>query len=329
MGAAADPAIATLLALVVLVTCVGLAAVTSQWRRAEHHRRMAVANLGEAERQRQDAVDARDEAKGRQREAEEARQNEKRERDRAEAALAQAEEALAEAKRQQEAAQKSQLAEEAQRTKAEEARKQASASEAKAEQERGRAEERSRAARRQLYATHMNQAMQAFRAGDTERVRELLSQHTPEADEGDFRGFEWYYLRRQCGPKPFRGDLVHGGIDYRNRFVYRNIPISSDDRTVVLSGVLCDITTGKSGEAHIDGRYGFSFAPDDQTGVTVSKEGTLALLDLDNGNTMRTFEARDMPPLPNGRYDGATPAFSPDGKTVGAHVGRCDQALGR
>jgi WD40 repeat protein/serine/threonine protein kinase len=49
--------------------------------------------------------------------------------------------------------------------------------------------------RRLLYASDMSLAYQAWEAGDTARVRDLLEEQRPSAGQQDLRGFEWRYLR--------------------------------------------------------------------------------------------------------------------------------------
>src|SRR5262249_14222943 len=53
-------------------------------------------------------------------------------------------------------------------------------------------------ANRRLYASQMNLAMQAWRAGEVPRVLELLEAQRPGSKDEDLRGFEWYYLWRLC-----------------------------------------------------------------------------------------------------------------------------------
>ena len=55
------------------------------------------------------------------------------------------------------------------------------------------------ATQRYLYVAHMDLAQQAWEnESNVPRVLDLLDQHIPTDEEEDFRGFEWYYLRRQC-----------------------------------------------------------------------------------------------------------------------------------
>ncbi len=52
---------------------------------------------------------------------------------------------------------------------------------------------------RYLYVAHMDLAQQAWASeSNIPRVLDLLNQHIPADEEEDLRGFEWYYLRRQC-----------------------------------------------------------------------------------------------------------------------------------
>ncbi|MHC4180329.1 MAG: serine/threonine-protein kinase, partial [Planctomycetota bacterium] len=69
------------------------------------------------------------------------------------------------------------------------------AKEAKARQAADEAREE---IRRRLYVSNMNVAQQAWQAGNVARVLDLLNRHRRESDQGDLRGFEWYYLWRLC-----------------------------------------------------------------------------------------------------------------------------------
>src|SRR5262249_25232293 len=52
---------------------------------------------------------------------------------------------------------------------------------------------------RNLYLSQMSQAHLAWKDGQVGRVLDLLESQTPERTAGhDFRGFEWFYLRRLC-----------------------------------------------------------------------------------------------------------------------------------
>ena len=51
---------------------------------------------------------------------------------------------------------------------------------------------------RRFYASQMNLAMQAWRAGEMPRMLELLEGQRPGSAGENLRGFEWHYLWRQC-----------------------------------------------------------------------------------------------------------------------------------
>jgi WD40 repeat protein len=68
----------------------------------------------------------------------------------------------------------------------------------RAEQNQQRAEHNELLARRTLYASDMNLAIQALENDNLRRVHELLERHRPKAGEPDLRDWEWRYLWRQC-----------------------------------------------------------------------------------------------------------------------------------
>jgi WD40 repeat protein/tRNA A-37 threonylcarbamoyl transferase component Bud32 len=74
---------------------------------------------------------------------------------------------------------------------------QAEANAVQAEQETARARRNEQEARENLYVSQMSQAHLAWQAAQAARVQELLDLQDPKRTGGpDFRGFEWYYLRR-------------------------------------------------------------------------------------------------------------------------------------
>jgi len=266
-----NPIVAALVAAVVMVTLVGLTAATGLWLRAEGHRSVAETSLAEAQRQRVRAEDNLAEA-NRQREAAEKNLAEaQRQRTRAEdsekglaAALKQAQANLAEAQRQQKAAEAAQAAERREFARAEDAQQKADAHLSEAERQRLRAESRERIARRQLYVTHMNQAMQALEAKNIARVRELLDRHRPVPGKEDLRAFEWYYLSHECGVSVAEGEFALGAM--RRRPI---LTLSPDKKTIALSPSsryadsgfrLWDIATA---EVRLNATCcGFAFSPD-------------------------------------------------------------------
>src|SRR5262249_31692728 len=116
--------------------------------------------------------------------------------------------------------------------------------------------------RRNLYAAHMNLAMQAWDEGHLARVRDLLKRHEPAPGEDDLRSFEWYYRWR----------LSHGEaltVDAHQRWV-RSLAVSPDGGRLATGSFdarvrLWDAHTGRllhSLEAHTEPVHRVAFSPD-------------------------------------------------------------------
>jgi WD40 repeat protein len=159
-------------------------------------------------------------------------------------------------------------------------------------------------AKRRLYASQMNLAMQAWRAGDAPRLVELLEGQRPKADEDDPRGFEWFYLWRLCN-----GGRMHlkGHTD-----AVLSLSYSPDGKTLASTGSdetirLWDTATGR--ERMVLRKlapWDVIFSPDGQilacggkttTEVTLCKAATGELLHKIPATVERL-------------------AFSPDGRTL-------------
>jgi WD40 repeat protein/tRNA A-37 threonylcarbamoyl transferase component Bud32 len=226
------PAIATLLAIVLLVTMAGVLGITRQWQRAE-------GNLAEAQSQKRKAEENLIES---QRHEEKANRQERIAQRNVVRAIRNEKLAL-EANRETDAAlHKAQRAGEElrlERDKAREAEDRAKEAEREAvataekleaalietERQRQRAEEGARTVRRQMYGLEMNLAMQAFEAMNWERVGQLLRAQVPKPAQEDLRTFEWYYLAGQFGfgglaRAGARTDMLrHSDAVYRLEFV--------------------------------------------------------------------------------------------------------------
>jgi WD40 repeat protein/serine/threonine protein kinase/tetratricopeptide (TPR) repeat protein len=97
-------------------------------------------------------------------------------------------------------------------------------------------------ARRRLYASQMNLAMQAWRGGEGPRVLELLEGQRPQTGEDDLRSFEWYYLWRLCNGGSV---YLHGHTD-----AVLSLSFSPDGKTMASTGTdetirLWDTATGR------------------------------------------------------------------------------------
>lgn len=78
--------------------------------------------------------------------------------------------------------------------------------------------------RRQLYATDIRLARQAWQAGSLAEVRELLELHRPHNGADDHRGFAWHYLST-CSQNALRTLVGHEGD-------ILTVAVSPDDRLI-------------------------------------------------------------------------------------------------
>jgi WD40 repeat protein/serine/threonine protein kinase/tetratricopeptide (TPR) repeat protein len=227
--------------------------------------------------------------------------------------------------------------------------KQAKDNAAQAEKQRGIAERNEETAKaqtslagRRLYASQMNLAMQAWRAGEVPRVLELLEGQRPGSDAENFRGFEWYYLWRLCNGgrrvyphghtdavlslafSPDGTALASAGWDGMvrvwdpttgtERLALRAlnpwlVSYSADGKTLAAGGsenaslILWDATTGLPIHTISESVHGLAFSPDNRT---IAGGGLSSRFwDVASGTKRATI------PEP-GRLIG----FLPDGKTV-------------
>jgi WD40 repeat protein/serine/threonine protein kinase len=182
-----------------------------------------------------------------------------------------------------------------------------------AEDLRATAEGQARQIERQLYASHMNVAFQAWEKGDITRVEQLLDEHGPKPGEEDLRGFEWFYLRRLCHSDQLTLANHHA--------LMRCVTFSPDGRLLATAGDdstarIWDASTG--GQLHVlsghsDGVNSVAFAPDGKTLATGGGDQTVRLWNVATGESSAIL---------HGHHDGVTAlAFSPDGKWLASATG--------
>jgi WD40 repeat protein len=161
-----------------------------------------------------------------------------------------------------------------------------------AESERDRAEEQEEAYRRLLYSAHMSLAARDWRDSSIERMRDLLSQHTPAGGREDLRGFEWYLLWALAHPD--RKTLHFSGT-------FNSIVFSPDFRMFATGTEkdvrLWDMTSGKQlSELKEMGLSGVSeFSPDGRLVATDSADHSIRLWDIDAGREVHRLKGHAKP----------------------------------
>lgn len=167
----------------------------------------------------------------------------------------------------------------------------AKANYAEAKRQEGIATVQTALAKRRLYASQMNLAMQAWRAGEAPRVVELLEGQRPKADEDDLRGFEWFYLWRLCN-----GGRIH--LKGHTNAVL-GLAYSPDGKTLVSASSdatvrLWDSATGRArmvlrGHA---APWDVAFSPDGKRIASGGKvTGEVILWDAATGKPIHTISA--------------------------------------
>ena len=135
--------------------------------------------------------------------------------------------------------------------------------------------------RLQLYVADMNRANAALGGGDNVRTEDLLLRHVPDPPDADPRGFEWYYLWKQCHRDAPDRVLNHGLSVY-------GVDVSPDGTTMATSDWsgrvrIWDLTTGdilRLFSAHARWATCVRFLGDGQHLVTAGHGGQLKLWDL-------------------------------------------------
>ncbi len=188
-----------------------------------------------------------------------------------------------------------------------------------ADKQRIRAEEQEMINRRQLYAAHMNLAMQAWEDAGITRMMDLVNSHVPKPGQEDLRGFEWYYLWG-LGNSDLRSfhhtDPVSGA--FLPEFSVKFFP---DNRRLVTASAdpvirIWDVITGRQLMAlsgHSERVWSVAVSPDGQTLASTSADKTVRMWNAVTGQEITT--------LKNHTDEVYSVSFSPDGRKLATASG--------
>jgi WD40 repeat protein len=173
---------------------------------------------------------------------------------------------------------------------------------------------------RQLYASDMNLAQQAWDKGNVRHVIELLEAHRPrKTDREDLRGFEWFYLWRLTQQdnaiQTFRSEaagIAKGFISVALSPNGKTLASETPDGKVIVWDV-ASTSRLATFSAHIGWGHALAFSPDGKLLANRSDLNTIQLWNVEAGQ-VRTVFAEDV----------GCAAFSPDGKSLATG---CDNTL--
>jgi eukaryotic-like serine/threonine-protein kinase len=174
------------------------------------------------------------------------------------------------------------------------------------------AEAESARQRRLLYLAEMREAGRDLDEGDFAGLRAALARWEPRAGEEDWRGFEWFYLRREARRE--RLELKHGGE-------VADVKFSPGGESVVTACGdgrlrLWDARTGRELKSLRPGGappQSLAFSPDGATLLAAGADGAVRAWDAARWEERWGFNAGGAAP--------ATVALSPDGRFIAAASG--------
>lgn len=164
-----------------------------------------------------------------------------------------------------------------------------------ADQARDDARANAEQARQLLYAADVRLAVEAWQHNDVRKMRELLSRHIPHEDEGDLRGFEWYFLWRHTG--------VDSRVVLQSDRPLHCVQLSPDGRTAAVAGAdghirilststfeLLKTLDTDHGEVN-----GVDFSPDGTELASAGDDGMVAVWNLASGERRLAFRTYEEP----------------------------------
>ncbi|PYJ98174.1 MAG: hypothetical protein DME23_12840 [Verrucomicrobia bacterium] len=174
---------------------------------------------------------------------------------------------------------------------------------------------------RQLYASNMNLAQQAWDKGNVRRALELLELHrTRKSDREDLRGFEWFYLWRLCHQDNALHTLRSEARGITKHFI--SVALSPNGKTLASESpdgkvIVWDIASMSrlaTLSAHTTGwSHALAFSPDGQLLAHRGDFDTIELWDVGERQVRAIFATHG---------DGVGPiAFSPDGTRLATGCG--------
>ena len=175
-----------------------------------------------------------------------------------------------------------------------------------ADWQRSAAEATAKQTYRRLYFSDMHGGVEALADGNVGQVMNLLNRHRPQPGREDLRGFEWYYLWRQCQRGLSQRTVQHGSRVHC-------VAISPDGSTLATGGdfaiMLWNLQTGRKLNTFAAGDWvhSLAFAPDGRT-LACRAAHFVSLWDTASG-ALR-FSAMD------DSFQNSALAFSPDGRVL-------------